>query len=217
MKILVPDERSITGGVERVTLSVIREWVEMVERVERVVWVLPEYRIPYFKSLLPASERLVYETFLWPKWHWRGWLNALLRRLVARGGEGRDRLLKRIRDGHVVRKRADSNGDGESDSWSFYEQGKLMRHEIDRDGDGFRDLVMRYEGGELAREEEDRDGDGRPDLLTVYDKGQVSERHQDLDGDGVPDVASYYEDGKLVRRELRSDRAIEEWSQDGSL
>ncbi len=126
-------------------------------------------------------------------------------------GDGLMETVTHFQDGHIARKRTDSNGDGLSDAWSFYAAGELQRHEIDRSGDGFRDLVMSYEGGQLSREEEDRNADGRPDRVTIYKNGQLAETLDDADYDGVIDVESFYENGKLVRRNLNSDRALEDW------
>jgi glycosyltransferase involved in cell wall biosynthesis len=66
MRILIP-EYSNRGGIETVNLEVIPELITL---VDRVVWVMPEHRLEYFQSYLPASDRLVYESLLWPEQSW---------------------------------------------------------------------------------------------------------------------------------------------------
>lgn len=66
MRILIP-EYSNRGGVETVNLEVIPELVNL---VDRVVWVMPEHRLEYFQSYLPASDRLIYESLFWPERSW---------------------------------------------------------------------------------------------------------------------------------------------------
>jgi hypothetical protein len=98
-------------------------------------------------------------------------------------------------DGRLARRRSDSNGDGQSDTWTFYRGDEILRTEIDRDGDGFRDEVTTYQNGQVDREEVDNNGDGRPDAVSLYASGQISEKREDLDFDGRPDVVSRYKNG----------------------
>jgi glycosyltransferase involved in cell wall biosynthesis len=60
MKIVIPIEFYRKGGVERVIISLIPSLLEF---VETIIIVLPQTEIDYFRSLLPDSEKLIYENF----------------------------------------------------------------------------------------------------------------------------------------------------------
>jgi glycosyltransferase involved in cell wall biosynthesis len=60
MKIVIPIEFYRKGGVERVIISLIPSLLEF---VETIIIVLPKTEIDYFRSLLPDSEKLIYENF----------------------------------------------------------------------------------------------------------------------------------------------------------
>ena len=57
-------EHGVCGGTETVNIHLIKEFTQM---VERVVWVMPDWRIEYFQQLLPASNRLIYQSTSWPR------------------------------------------------------------------------------------------------------------------------------------------------------
>ena len=63
MRILVPHAYNVKGGVEKTAVSLIREFAEL---ADRVIFVLPDSTMEYFKGMLPPSEKLVYESFTWP-------------------------------------------------------------------------------------------------------------------------------------------------------
>ncbi|MGH0032327.1 MAG: hypothetical protein ACQGVC_21245 [Myxococcota bacterium] len=117
--------------------------------------------------------------------------------------DGRVDTWTQLKDGAILRRRADDDGDGHVDTWSYFRSGTLARLERDSTGDGFRDRVSHYENGRLAREEQDDDGDGRADAVRTYDANeQVARLEEDSDGDGRIDVISHYQDGRLKRREV---------------
>jgi glycosyltransferase involved in cell wall biosynthesis len=60
MKIVIPIEFYRKGGVERVIISLIPS---LLEYVEQIIIVIPRKEIEYFKSLMPDSEKLIYEDF----------------------------------------------------------------------------------------------------------------------------------------------------------
>ncbi|MEY2439826.1 MAG: hypothetical protein QOI34_1211, partial [Verrucomicrobiota bacterium] len=57
-------EHGICGGTETVNLHLIKEFTEL---AELVVWVMPSWRFKYFQEVLPASDRLIYQTPAWPR------------------------------------------------------------------------------------------------------------------------------------------------------
>jgi glycosyltransferase involved in cell wall biosynthesis len=63
MKLLIPIEYYRHGGVERVIISLIREFAN---QIEQVIVILPPEKIDYFKNRLPPSEKIVYEPFQLP-------------------------------------------------------------------------------------------------------------------------------------------------------
>ncbi|NCR35143.1 MAG: glycosyltransferase family 4 protein [Microcystis aeruginosa S11-01] len=60
MKIVIPIVFYRKGGVERVIISLIPS---LLEYVEQIIIVLPRNDIEYFKSLMPDSDKLIYEDF----------------------------------------------------------------------------------------------------------------------------------------------------------
>jgi glycosyltransferase involved in cell wall biosynthesis len=60
MKIVIPILFYSKGGVERVIISLIPS---LLEYVEQIIIVLPRKEIEYFRSLMPDSDKLIYENF----------------------------------------------------------------------------------------------------------------------------------------------------------
>jgi len=60
MKIVIPIVFYRKGGVERVIISLIPS---LLEYVEQIIIVIPRNDIEYFKSLMPDSDKLIYEDF----------------------------------------------------------------------------------------------------------------------------------------------------------
>jgi glycosyltransferase involved in cell wall biosynthesis len=78
MRLLIAEYDSSTG-TETVSLGIIPELTNL---VDCVVWALPPYRAEFYKKLIPASDRLIYEELYWPRqsgFFWRA--HGLLRRL----------------------------------------------------------------------------------------------------------------------------------------
>jgi glycosyltransferase involved in cell wall biosynthesis len=64
MKIVIPIEFYRKGGVERVILSLIPHLSTF---VDKIIILMPRKDIEYFKSLMPESEKLIYEDFAFYK------------------------------------------------------------------------------------------------------------------------------------------------------
>ncbi len=64
MKIIVTIPYYVKGGVERVIISLMSN---LYQYVEKIIILVNAKEISYFKSLLPDSEKIVYEPFQWTK------------------------------------------------------------------------------------------------------------------------------------------------------
>jgi glycosyltransferase involved in cell wall biosynthesis len=62
MRLIIPVEFYRKGGVERVILALIGN---LTHYVEEIVLVLPSKEIDYFRSILPDSKNIIYESFSW--------------------------------------------------------------------------------------------------------------------------------------------------------
>ena len=62
MKILIPHLYNVPGGVEMLTLSLVRELSTL---AEQVVLVVPRRSVGYFKAKLPDSGKIAFETYGW--------------------------------------------------------------------------------------------------------------------------------------------------------
>jgi hypothetical protein len=167
-------------------------------------------------------------------------------RLVRRerlGADGRPEVVLHYDTrGRVVRREESSRLDGRLDIASSYVDGTLQLRESDTDGDGRTETWAFYDGAGTLQRMESLNADGRRrtetyragrvverldgDLLSVFDdagrlvkQGRKSAgdrmlawRHFDGDGDvvreeefgddGTLSAVAHYEDGRLVRREL---------------
>jgi glycosyltransferase involved in cell wall biosynthesis len=63
MRLIIHHAYNVKGGVERVTVSLVREFAKL---IDRVIFVLPDSTTGHFKELLPPSEKLIYEPLAWP-------------------------------------------------------------------------------------------------------------------------------------------------------
>lgn len=64
MKLIIPHAYHVKGGVEKVTVSLIREISRI---IDGVIFVVPEGQHGYFRKLLPPSDKIIYESFSWHK------------------------------------------------------------------------------------------------------------------------------------------------------
>ena len=99
----------------------------------------------------------------------------------------------------------DSNQDGQTDTWNYYEKGVLVRHKRDDNRDGRVDIRLFLPNGKLDRGEMDLDGNGIFELYETYQNGQVSQVSHDSNQDGKPDTFHFVENGVHVRTVTDSD------------
>ena len=77
MRIIIPHAYNVKGGVERVTIFLIREFEKI---FDKVIFILPNTNMAYFQKILPPSNKLIYETFSWPK-NMRSWKRLLFKNI----------------------------------------------------------------------------------------------------------------------------------------
>lgn len=90
-------------------------------------------------------------------------------------------------EGEAVEERADTDYDGEIDTWIRFDDGRIARVAIDHDGDGNPEETRYYQRGMLSRVQRDRNGDGKPDVWEIYAGGRLERMGVDMDHDGRVD------------------------------
>jgi glycosyltransferase involved in cell wall biosynthesis len=80
MNLIIPHAYNVPGGVEKVTCSLIKEFSKL---IDKVIFVLPENKIDYFKKIIPPSDKLIYETFSWPRGSWQNRVYLNLSKILA--------------------------------------------------------------------------------------------------------------------------------------
>ncbi len=120
--------------------------------------------------------------------------------------DGRVDTWSYFKDGRLVRRDVDNQGNGRPDAVYYYDDQKIVREERDESRQGRMTYRADYQDGRIAKVERETRGNGRPDLWLTYDtsiEGEVVVKEErDLNGDGFPDLWSHYDRGRLVRRDL---------------
>lgn len=100
------------------------------------------------------------------------------------------RLEEFDRNGKILMTREAENGSAALNlTWRYDAEENAVAAERDSDGDGETDIWYFYENGCVKRIEEDRNRDGKPDLWETYDAAQVVVcKREDLDFDGTVDI-----------------------------
>lgn len=112
-------------------------------------------------------------------------------------------------DGEKLSEVADSNYDGQVDTWLTFAAGRVHKAEFDRDGDGKPEEVRHYVGGRVSRVQRDTNGDGKADVFEVYGAGRLERIGVDVNHDGSVD--RWDRDELRVREEAeREARELEE-------
>src|SRR5438874_806872 len=79
MRLLVIDEEIISGGVETLRRGLLPA---LVERCEKVVWVLPPHGQPLAQSIVADTPRLEIESPFWPPDHPYKWISSIVGRIA---------------------------------------------------------------------------------------------------------------------------------------
>ncbi|MEM9873543.1 MAG: hypothetical protein AAF928_01535 [Myxococcota bacterium] len=86
-------------------------------------------------------------------------------------------------EGQSKEERADTNFDGNIDTWNVFAAGRLAEVRHDRNFDGNADEWKVYLEGKLSRIKRDANFDGKPDVWEMYRKGRLERMGVDVDGD----------------------------------
>ncbi len=86
-------------------------------------------------------------------------------------------------DGQSKEERADSNYDGQLDTWNIFSRGRLSEVRLDRNFDGKPDEWKVYVEGKLSRVKRDQDFNEKADVWEMYRTGRLERIGLDLDGD----------------------------------
>jgi len=135
-----------------------------------------------------------------------GAIQPNIRRVFAIVGEGEERrkiLLCREVDtnldgmkdvvrtytdkGDALNELADTDYDGQIDTWVTFSRGRIAKWQIDQNRDGRPDEARFYTSGKLARAQRDTNNDGKPDVWEIYDEGRLQRMGVDVDRDGHVD------------------------------
>ncbi len=134
-----------------------------------------------------------------------------VRRVFGVLGEGEDR--RRV----LLCREIDTNLDGMKDVVRTYDdKGESLREQADTDYDGQIDTWITFAAGRVAKVETDRNRDGKPDEFRYYVRGKLSRVQRDTNHDGKPDVWEIYGEGVLERMgvDLDHDGQVDRWDRD---
>jgi hypothetical protein len=140
-----------------------------------------------------------------------GAMTPNLRRVYQIVGEGGDR--KKV----LICMEVDTNLDGIKDVMrTFNEKGEPLHEEADTNYDGQVDSWSTYANGRLASQFMDNTGKGKPGIWKYYANGKVSRIQRDTNADGNPDVWEIYVLGHLERVgvDVDFDGHVDRWDRD---
>jgi antitoxin component YwqK of YwqJK toxin-antitoxin module len=64
----------------------------------------------------------------------------------------------------------DTDSNGQTDTWQYYEDDRLVRQEVDRDTDGTADVIILYRDGKCYQQRIDTNGDGTFEIDQWFDR-----------------------------------------------
>jgi hypothetical protein len=129
----------------------------------------------------------------------------LLCREVDTNLDGSKDVVRTYTDkGDALNELADSNYDGQIDTWITFARGRIAKVQLDRTNDGRPDETRFYVGGKLARAQRDTNNDGKPDIWEIYEDGRLQRMGVDLDHDSHVD--RWDRDESLMRAEAEKER-----------
>jgi len=140
-----------------------------------------------------------------------GALEPSIRRVYRAVGEGEQR--RRI----LICREVDTNLDGTKDLVRHYsDQGEAVEEQADSNYDGEIDTWIRFTKGRVAQVGVDKNGDGKPDETRFYKRGRLSRLQRDSNGDGKPDIWEIYAGRRLERMgiDIDFDGRVDRWNRD---
>jgi hypothetical protein len=112
----------------------------------------------------------------------------LLCREVDTNLDGMKDVVRTYNDkGEALNELADTDYDGQIDTWVTFSRGRIAKWQIDLNRDGRPDEARFYTSGKLARAQRDTNNDGKPDVWEIYDEGRLQRMGVDIDRDGHVD------------------------------
>lgn len=112
----------------------------------------------------------------------------LLCREVDTNLDGMKDVVRTYNDkGDALNELADTDYDGQIDTWVTFSRGRIAKWQIDLNRDGRPDEARFYTSGKLARAQRDTNNDGKPDVWEIYDEGRLQRMGVDIDRDGHVD------------------------------
>jgi hypothetical protein len=112
----------------------------------------------------------------------------LLCREVDTNLDGMKDVVRTYTDkGEALNELADTDYDGQIDTWVTFSRGRIAKWQIDQNRDGRPDEARFYTAGKLARAQRDTNNDGKPDVWEIYDEGRLQRMGVDIDRDGHVD------------------------------
>ncbi|MCB1154889.1 TonB-dependent receptor, partial [bacterium] len=125
-----------------------------------------------------------------------------------------DAEIRRDGAGRLSSVAMDSDKDGKTDLWNYYDAGVFARQERDLNGDGTVDLWL-FVGpdGVMTGAKMDADFDGRIDVEERYDGGAMHRQWQDTNADGKFDMVATYAANRLaaVEGDTDHDGRMDRW------
>lgn len=107
--------------------------------------------------------------------------------------------------GEPMREEADTDYDGNVDSWIIFANGRVAKQELDTNGDGKPNVWKFYLQGSLSRVQRDTNHDGKPDVWEIYGKGHLERIGVDVDFDGRVDRWDRDEAARLANEAKEAD------------
>jgi len=110
-------------------------------------------------------------------------------------------------EGQSKEERADTNFDGNVDTWNVFASGRLAEVKHDRNHDGRADEWKVYLKGKLSRIKRDTDFNGKADVWEMYRKGRLERMGVDVNGDERVDR---WDHDKTYRKRIEEERRMKE-------
>jgi hypothetical protein len=108
LRLLVVDEVAFDGGLATLRRNLLPA---LAKKCERILWVVPDYRVPEYAAIVSRESNVSVAGFLWARGSWRRLLHAASRRLPEYPGRGA--LIAAINERlHQARVRRLSTADG---------------------------------------------------------------------------------------------------------
>jgi len=94
---------------------------------------------------------------------------------------------------------SDTDLNGKTDTWQYYQKGILDRIEKDESNSGKVDLKVYYQGGAKQKAEKDGDDDGFFEITQQFDQKPWSlVTTQDINQDGHAELKLFYKNGACI-------------------